>query len=64
MRLELASLGPVVSLVVMVHVAKQKAPLRLMDDEPDIGAHPHRPEVLVPRLVELVETPASPAGFI
>ena len=26
-----------------------------MDDQAQIGRHPHRPEVLVPRLVQFVE---------
>ena len=30
-----------------------------MNDQPDVAVHPHRPEVLVLRLVELVEAHAG-----
>ena len=59
MRLQLAPLGPVVGLVVMIDVAEQQAASRLVDDQPDVAADPHRPEVLVLRLVELVEAHAG-----
>ena len=36
-------------------VAEQQARLGPVDDQPDVAADPHRPEVLVLRLVELVE---------
>ena len=57
-RFELASFGPVVGLVVVIHVAQQQTALGAVDDDADVHIHPHRPEVLVSRLVELVETQA------
>ncbi|MGE4182762.1 MAG: hypothetical protein AB7J34_23295 [Limisphaerales bacterium] len=58
MRLQSAPLSPIVGFVVVIHVAEQQAALRPVDDEPDVAAHPHRPKVLIPRLVELVEAEA------
>ena len=55
MRFHPPASGPVVGLVVVVHVAKQQAVLNPMDDEADVAADPHRPEVLVLCLVEFVE---------
>src|SRR3989304_3099572 len=55
MRLQLAALGPVVGFVVMIHIAKQQAALCLVDDQADIAADAHRPEVLVPRLLKFVQ---------
>jgi len=40
---------------VVIYVAKQQTALRFVNDEPDVFTYPHRPEVLVPRLVEPVE---------
>jgi len=54
-HLELASFGPVVGLVVVIHIAQKEATLRAMHDESDVGVDTHRPEVPVARLVELVE---------
>ena len=46
---------PVVGLVVVIHVAKHQAVLNPVNDEPDVAADPHRPEVLVLRFVEFVK---------
>ena len=59
MRLQLAAFRPVIGLVVVIDVAEQKAGGRLVNDQPDVAAHPHRPEVLVLCLVELVEAHAG-----
>ena len=42
----------------MVNVAKQQARCRLVDDQSDVAADAYRPEVLVLRLVELLEAHA------
>ena len=55
MRLQFPPFRPVISIVVVVNVTKQKASIALVDDQPDVAVDPHRPEVLVLRLVELVE---------
>lgn len=55
MRLQPAPLGPLIGLVVVIDVAEQQTAVGPMDDEPDVAAHPHRPEVPVSRLVELVK---------
>jgi hypothetical protein len=55
MRLQPTALRPAISRVVMVRVAQQQASLRPVDDQPNVAADPHRPEVLVLRLLELVE---------
>ena len=59
MRLQLAPFRPVVGLVVVIDVAEQEARLAPVNDQPDVAADPHRPEVLVLRLVELVEAHAG-----
>ena len=41
MRLQPSPLGPVVGFVVVTHVAEQQAAFRLVNDEPDVAAHPH-----------------------
>ena len=56
MGFQLTTLGPVVSPVVVIDVAEQKAALSLVDDQPDIAANTNGPEVLILRLVELVKT--------
>ena len=58
MGLKSSSLGPVVGFVVVIDVAKQKTLVCLVNNQPDVAADPHGPEVLVLRLVELVETHA------
>jgi hypothetical protein len=47
--------GPVVGVVVMADVTQKKAFVRPMNDQPKIAADPHRPEMLVLGLVQLVE---------
>ena len=46
----------------MTNVAKEQAPLCPVNDQPNIPADPHRPEVPVPSLVELVELHPSAHG--
>jgi hypothetical protein len=53
--LDSPAFGPLVRLVVMIHVAEQQAGIGLVDDQPNVAADPHRPEVLVLRSVQLVE---------
>ena len=48
-------LRPLVGFVVVIDVAQQEAAPRPVNDQPDIQAHPHRPEVGIFGLVELVE---------
>ncbi len=55
MGLQLAALSPVIGPVVMRGVAQQQAVLAAVDDDPDVGAHPQGPKVLVAGLVELME---------
>ena len=55
MCLQLAAFGPLVGSVVMIDVAEQQAALRAMDDQPDVAADTHGPEVFVFGFVELVE---------
>ena len=59
MRLKFAALSPVISLVVMVHVAKQQTTLRLVDDDSNVTAYPDGPEILVFCFIEFVETIAG-----
>jgi hypothetical protein len=62
MRLQLPPLGPVIGLVVVVDVAEKEACIAFMNDQPNIAARPHRPEVLVSRFIELVEAHAGVGG--
>ena len=63
MRLQFAPLRPVISVVVMTDVAEQQARIALVNDQPDVAVNPHRPEVLVLRLVELVEAHSGIGGI-
>src|SRR5580704_9800958 len=56
MRLQFAPFHPIISLVVVPDITEQEARIAPVNDQPDVPAHPHRPEALVLRLVELVET--------
>src|SRR6267143_1607020 len=58
MHFQLAPLGPRVGLVVVSDVAEQETPRCLVDDQANITADTHRPEVLVFRLGELVKAHA------
>jgi hypothetical protein len=60
---QLAALGPIVGLVVVIHIAQQEASGRFVNDQPDVGTHPHRPEILVLRPVQLVEAHAVACGI-
>ena len=59
MCFQLATFRPVVSLVVVADVAEQDARLAPVNDQPDVAIDPHRPEILVLHLVELVEAHAG-----
>lgn len=52
------ALRPAVGFVMVINVAEQEAALGLVNDEPDVGTHPHGPEVLILRPVELMEAHA------
>jgi hypothetical protein len=43
----------------MIDVAQQQACIRLVHDQADIAAHPHRLEVRISRPVELVQLHAG-----
>ena len=55
---QFSPLGPMVGVVVVIDVAEQEVGVGLVDDQPDVAAHAHRPEVLVPRPIQLVQTQA------
>src|SRR3972149_2345303 len=55
MYFQLALFSPTVSRVMVIHIAKKETFAGLMDNYPEVTADPHRPEVLVFRIVELVE---------
>ena len=63
MGFQLASLAPRIRAVVVVDVAEEQTRVRAMNDEPDVGVHAHRPEPLVPGLVQLVKTEAGRCGI-
>ena len=63
MGLQLAPLGPIVRLVVVADEAKQQAGVAPMNDHPDVATDPHRPEILVFRLIEFVEAHAWIGGI-
>ena len=47
--------GPLIGLVVVIDIAQHEAAVHAVNDQPDVAGDPHGPEVLVPRLVELVQ---------
>jgi len=53
--LQLTSLGPAIRLVVMVDVAQQQAARGSVDDQANVAADAHRPEIPVLRLIEFVK---------
>ena len=59
MCFQLAPFCPVVRAVVVIDVTKQEARFALVNDQPEVTAYAHRPEVLVLGLVELVEAHAG-----
>ncbi len=61
--LDAPPLGPAIGLVVVVDVGEQQARGGAVDDEPDVRVHPHGPEALVLRAVELVEGQAGRGGI-
>src|ERR1044072_1792688 len=56
MRLQLPTLGPGVGLVMMIDVTQQKTRSCFMNDQPNITARTHRPEILILGLVEPVKS--------
>ena len=50
-----AAFGPRVCRVVMIYVAEHEATSGLVHDDPDAIVHANRPEILVVRLLKLVE---------
>ena len=52
---DLSAFGPFVGIVMMIDIYQQDAGGRAMDDDPDIGIHPHRPKVRVLGAVEFVK---------
>jgi hypothetical protein len=55
MGFQLAPLRPAVSRVVVIHIAEKQARFRAVDNEADVRVHPYGQEILVFRLVQLVE---------
>jgi hypothetical protein len=55
MRLENSPFSPLVSLIVMVHIAEQQAGCCPMHDDEQIAGHPYRPEIPVAGRVQFVE---------
>ena len=47
--------GPLVGFIVVVDVAQEEVTLGLVHDNADIGAYPHRPEMLVLGFVDAME---------
>lgn len=63
MRLQLAPLRPSVRFVVMVDVAEEQAVAGSVNNQANVGTHPHRPEVFVPGLVELMKLQPGVGGI-
>src|SRR5437016_12957578 len=59
MRLQLPPLGPLVSLIVVIDIAKQETVCGSMNDKADVFADAYRIELGIPWLVELVELQAG-----
>ena len=59
MPLQSPPLGPLVGLVVVIHVAKQEAGRGLVDDQADVGVYPDRPEIRILRSVDPMEPHAG-----
>src|SRR3989304_4287354 len=55
MYFQLALFSPAVGRVVVIHIAKEETFAGLMDNYPEVTTDPHRPEVFVFCIVELVE---------
>ena len=56
MGFQLAPLGPLVCLVMVIDIAKKQAIPCFVDDQPNIAARPNRPEILVPYIIDFVKT--------
>jgi hypothetical protein len=56
MRLQLAPLGPVIRLVVMVDVTQQQTGGGLVNDQAKVPTRPHRPKIPVTRPLHAMET--------
>ncbi len=63
MRLQLASLSPLVSFVVVIHITKKQAGFRFMKDQPDVFINIDRVEPLVPGLIEFMEFQSGRDAF-
>src|SRR5437867_2257951 len=59
MDLQLSALRPLVGFVMVIDVAEQEAFTALVDNQPDVAADPHGPEVWIFRLVQLVQLQAG-----
>jgi hypothetical protein len=46
-RLDPPPLGPGIGFVMVVDVGNEQAVRRFMDDQPQISANPHRPEIRI-----------------
>ena len=55
MRLDPPALGPGVGIVVVADIGEEEARLGLVDDDADVAADPHRPEMRVAGAVDAVE---------
>ena len=62
MHLDLSALSPCVRVFVVIHVAEQKVPVPLVNDQADIVSGPDGPEILVLRPLHLVELDARMGG--
>src|SRR5690606_26538743 len=59
----LAPLGPLIGLVVVIDIAEQQTASGLVDDQANVAADAHRPEVRVFGSVELVKAHAVADGI-
>ena len=55
MRLQLAPFRPVIGFVVVNYVAEQETFIALVNNQPEVAADPHRPEVFVLGFIESVK---------
>ena len=56
MGLQFAPFGPLIGVVVVIHVAQHQALLGSMHDHSDVAADADRPEIRVPGSIQLVES--------
>lgn len=55
MRSQSPPLGPGVGFVVVIDIAQEQAARRFMDHQSNVRIDPHRPEVFVAHLIELMQ---------